>query len=248
MSIPISSQRAVQKLVNLAPELLDSPFYALAYSQAKRLSVGNSLGLAFIGADNAQVEAVLRDRKEWRGAGRAILLNVGAIRRLNKADASFEKHLNSIALHEVCHHLPARPPIDWPEIPGGIPQKLFEAANNRTKRELEAAASPDRQPWHGHGFTFLRICCHMVWRAQQIDIPLCLHSIAGGAQYGLSDFSDYLRAIGNEPSRLRNEKFSLICRMPAPAWFADVWGRDIDRYTRWNLRTKQRNDANVDHK
>lgn len=247
MTIPVRCQRAVQSIINAVGELLDAPFYCLAYDQDSPLA-DSALGWAFRAADNPAIEDVLRKHGLWRGNGRSIMLNVHRMRKSVSSAAALERLCNAIAIHEVAHHLPKTGIVDIPEPEDGkVDQRLIAANTAKMHREIEALSSPDIPPWSGHGAEFIRVCCHLFYRSQQLGIPSCPHSIAAGSQYGLSPFLDYCKAIGDEPQRLENESFGLICKMPFPAWFEDLFGRDVENYNKWNLQIAEwRENNNVD--
>jgi hypothetical protein len=132
-----------------------------------------------------------------------------------------------ILLHEASHLLPAEstPPRDQPT-PEIREWYLHRAITAPTMTELDA-------PWSGgHDLAFIRRCCHLWSRCEQLGIPVRQCAICAGA--GLDNGIDEYRAVlGWEPVRCRNWAFADIEALPMPECFSDLFDRDKAAWLRW---------------
>jgi hypothetical protein len=142
-----------------------------------------------------------------------------------RATVRFFDTLVTTAIHEVAHILEWRRPFCGGYSPDGISdltQAVMEFLDSDEERQRVA-----RVPHAGHEWAFIRNCVHLNFRAACGGVRVRSDELAGGDHYGLSSFTDYRRALGNEPERMIDASFQEIREEPPPEPFIDLWDADM---------------------
>jgi hypothetical protein len=134
----------------------------------------------------------------------------------------------AVALHEAAHIL-ERPPPYWggADGPGEYPPELLkEMAVWLATPEKDLPPPPSPEPWFGHGALWLRILCHIAWRARRkglcLSTPVVVN-IGGGSYYGLGNPQVFEASLGNEMERCADLPFEQFLYDNPPEAYSAVW-------------------------
>lgn len=182
--------------------------------------------------------------KSWRGRGPCFVVDDGmatqSVRRMlpNCDHAACWQFacgtMTATAMHEFAHILASGVwLIELSDADG-----LREALTRRVAAEKRqtAAGAPPAVDFDDHGLAFIRSCCHIHWRAEQLGIRFPLPTICGGVQYKLSCASRYAFALHGEPKRLAGWTFKEIIATEPPSMLAGLYESDVRRRTRLSAR------------
>lgn len=176
------------------------------------------------------------DRSEWRGSGPMIWLLPDCI---DGSGSYWEPHADilRVAAHELGH---VTERVDaWQGDPtppkGHIEQERELLLKWATDPEVCRGERERQQiPWeNGHGLDFIRRTLHVTARAWDAGFNFSIDIVCAGQRYGLSNPSLYMRALGDEPDRLRHETFATIAATPPPRAFTELFERDTRPYLDW---------------
>lgn len=223
-------RRAVNLCRRVAPELREKPVYAMFTSDLPESwhKRGDAMGCTYADLDltlRAEIDRVFG----WQGRGVTFVLNLDAIAdpyRVGRVESpergvfGFKADLDAVTLHELVHSLllaqhEAREPDPQD-------QALTVAVRERLADVPAERHDPRPCPYHDH--RFLRLLILLASRA-----PIFLHLAFDATAYGLDDIGQYARALGDEPTRLRDANVAQILATPAPAEFMNLWHADAAR-------------------
>lgn len=156
----------------------------------------------------------------WRGAGPTFLLNDIS------PDCQDPDSFVGIAAHELAHAVDAFDAY-IPEVPNYTPTVPEGFAASVVTGNITV---PGRSVRHGHGPSWLRICCHLTFRMQQRGWPVWLPQVIDHDFYAYSSTSVYRRALGDECERLEDIPLSKLCDIPSPTDFIDLWNADLAQW------------------
>jgi len=139
--------------------------------------------------------------------------------------------LRDLAVHEYAHVVlfgiePPRPPR--PPQPQEDDVDDDDETFAASYRHLVATYCP----WFDHADDFIRIMLHIGHRSTRADwmgrmFPW--NVMAAGPMYGLSDISEYIVALGDEPQRCEGMTLTDVARTPIPAVFGAFFRWDTSR-------------------
>lgn len=145
--------------------------------------------------------------------------------------------MTATALHEFGHILQSGVRLYEPTDIDGEREALMRRVAAE-KRQM-STGKPLAIDYNEHGLSFIRICCHIHWRAEQLGIRFPLPTVCGGLRYRLSCATRYAFAIRDEPQRLADWTFQQIRKTPPPEMLAAIYARDLElRERRANLPTR----------
>lgn len=145
---------------------------------------------------------------------------------IRAAAENFNRCLLEIALHEICHLLPAPTEI---ERAAKFGPRMTAAIEEGHRQLVESPpAGIDEVLKEDHADRFCRVAAHVWFRAAALGIIPAAHHMFAGWKYGLSHPHQYLEALGDEPLRLLHEDFATIEKTPQPAAFKALWEADRD--------------------
>lgn len=207
--------------LEIAPELRQSPLYILPagdYPLPQEIDAYAPAGI------DAYWQGRLRSSGEWQGNGHLVVIG-------NQVLDMEREEVLGIVLHECCHLLPHREPMDCPV---ATREAIRAAFDHAVKLSTVDNPAPVVKPWGiWHRDDFIRRTLHLSYRSEHLAgewVPLpCFR--AAGRPFRLSLLSRYRRALGDEPEQLRDKTFSEIEQTPPPEafvelWLADTKGRD----------------------
>jgi hypothetical protein len=183
------------------------------------------------------LDLYLRDHiPNFRGRGPCMVINDVALREdYNDEDLDYVTH--ACVLHELAHILDR--PLVYPEPVNVDPQKLiFEALVVAKATGRPARVEVPR--YYGHEVSFIRIALHLVHRAQQLGVAISPAAVYASHRYGVSHISEYLDALGNEPTNFADRTIRQIVAEDPPRAFAELWNSDLVAYQQ---RFSQRSSA-----
>jgi hypothetical protein len=218
------------------------PLYVGMQSELPSIFQGISMCHGFV---TASLDEILKPHlgTRYKGRGVAMFLSDCLVKeQLAEVDASngmqarlFFTSMVTTAIHEAAHVL------EWPE-PFGSELRTEEVATQTQSvvQDLQSTKRQERRetiPYLQHEYCFIRNCVHLDYRADCGGIRVFSDRLAAGERYGLSAFSDYRRALGDEPQRMLDASFSEIRETPLPKIFWEQWRNDMLAYA---TRTQER--------
>ena len=174
---------------------------------------------------DALVFETLQAAGRWRSRGFACII---ADTRDGRPSSPRERI--ELVLHELAHYLDdaANQPVCQSRTLDEL-APLTTSCETRTEPVDFASHKLSRDPWHGHGETFIRACAHTAYRATQAGLSATLSDLrAAGPTYGLSVPAAYLRALGDECREGEDDLILDVLRSPAPARFSALFARDTE--------------------
>lgn len=172
---------------------------------------------------------------DWHGRGPAILLNDRRIREdAPKPGPDWPDPLRwefgRAALHEGAHILEFGPPY-YGGSDGGdkpYPPDLLDKMADFLSRPWDDVKPAKVPPWHQHQAPWLRLVCHLAYRARRLlDLYVSVAAVVGDYRfYGMGHPGRYAQALGDEPERCMGRPFHEIMRQAPPEEFTAVWLSD----------------------
>ncbi len=209
----------------MGPELADRSVYVLAEAEAPAwMRCTSCAGWTSDLLDGLLAET-LKASGRWLGRGFAtIIADTRGGRPLSPRERI------EIVLHELSHYLDDA--ATQPVCQGRTLEELAPLTAGceiRTEPVDFASHKLSRDPWHGHGETFIRAASHVAYRATQAGFCATLSDLrAAGPTYGLSVPAAYLRALGDECRERERESLVGVLRSTAPARFSALFARDTE--------------------
>jgi hypothetical protein len=144
--------------------------------------------------------------------------------------AANEEDLAGLCVHEAAHRLPfaerSAPPTD-------------ADVDHQSQLLARWAVEPNEHsitglpPWAPfHGAPFVRNCIHLRHRAEAVGVELPWPAIADLANYSLSGFWRYARALSDEPARMLGRTFGEIHQEDPPSAFRQLFEADCEAWQR----------------
>jgi hypothetical protein len=179
------------------------------------------------GYTTPSLDLYLRDHiSGWRGRGPCMVINDIALAQ-DFATEDLDYATAKLVLHELAHILDR--PVVFAERRDAPAAKIkFEAMV-----VADAGERPPREElprYFGHEFDFIRVCLHLVFRAQRIGLPIKPAALCAGFRYGLSHASEYAEALDDEPARCVGMLFREIAATSPPPAFLQLWIQDMVSY------------------
>lgn len=223
---------------DLAPSI---PLYILGTSQGlpPELSDYPAIGL-FSSWLDATAREWLEAAGRWRGRGPAIFLNDVLIRGMSIRDAGgdhelaeelYRDRLTAVFCHELSHAL-GRPLDLDDDYPRSAVVTLMEAALTAPRPERKAADTPQPEPWEGHRADFIRVLCHVVYRAERLLGERLPGEWLFAQTYGLAPLFIYRDVLADEVEAMAGDSFETIRNTPLPGPLLHLWRRDLVQYYR----------------
>lgn len=206
----------------VAPEIEQEP-YLVCQSDLPGLPAPIETGAYANPSPSPAIRQALQDAGLWRGPAPAIVFVEPLTDRL-EAYGRF--------LHEVAHLLPFTTVADTVFTPTELATDRTAVAAWALEPDGNCACMPRWYPHHGR--QYLRIVCHLWYRALRVcclDIPVryVVHH-----EYDLSPLSEYLHALG--PELLATDPsmpFAEVVALPMPDSFSNLFNDDKTAWMRW---------------
>lgn len=236
MTIPdlCARARALCKRIG-ARDLGDTPLYIVAQSALPGI-YGDAR--ATYGCWSPSNDLYYRDAigDAWRGRGACVLINDLALRE-DFGDEDVELHFLATMLHEFAHALQSG--VWFRERPDIAPELLearmkFESFALALQLAEPPTAAEAQAAFFAHGGPFVRVCLHLVHRANQLGERIGPALLCGGRRYGLSHAMHYGLALGQELACMRRRTFRDILATPAPKAFRQLWIQDMCEWSESN--------------
>lgn len=212
---------AHEVLIQLAPERNFQPLYIVEAGELAGLhtppdSMGWAMTAPFF---DRNIADRLGDR--YIGPGNLIVIDLRAIEQNFPGESG--DHVRTIAIHELAHCLPALPVRDIPDT-----AEVREIQNEMMQKSCALPVPKPGAEGHYHSWTFIRRCCHLLFRASMLGIKVPPHAMTGeGWQH---DITRYMLAAMAECVEMQNATFAEIEATEPPALFMDYWQRDLTFY------------------
>ena len=159
----------------------------------------------------------------WQGRGPCLVVNDLLLADVPPDDR--ESAFQAVVLHELTHIL-ERPALyrDRPEADAGCLKFEALAVAHQT-----ACAEPecDVPLYAGHEASFIRMVLHLRHRAMQHGAYVAPSRLCAGHRYGLFYAERYVQALGDEPEQLARGPLRIICQLPPPTEFTQLWDADV---------------------
>ena len=167
----------------------------------------------------------------WKGRGIGIILDaVLCFAFAGNADDGLRKVVGA-ALHELCHWLDRTEPVETHAAPF---DDWLAAGERRKKMEAEPQEFP--LGFIGHDDTFIRLCCHVWYRANHHRDGGCAlrpRYLAFGSDYPglemLDSPMDYISALGDELETYEELPLRNVAASAQPPAFADLWNATLTK-------------------
>ncbi len=174
------------------------------------------------GYTSSILDLVMRPFLEWQGRGPAIVL---------------QRHTTGlnvrVALHEYAHRLECIYDDAFWEFDPAAPKPTEPAKPPGWEKDWRLSKTEKgRVPWHQHEpIRFGRLAAHLAVRASKLGAPCDLVWFAG-EPYGVSPFSDYVNAVGDEAQSWIETGRPLIelCTTPPPPGLVELIDADKRRW------------------
>lgn len=206
-----------------------TPIYTALRSEGapESLQIGEALA-CFGRANDLVAMGYLQARGEWNGRRPLVYFNDISISNIaatqHTAHGLTRREMEDefavgIAIHEFAHATEILPDYSEPSV-SRVGFANFVAAYSAVE-----LTSGDRPPFDGHGWRWVRNCCHLYHRAKLAGFDCPAHFIFSGENYQLPEFEQFLYAINGafELSNLERVSIFEINRFRPPHHFVDLW-------------------------
>ena len=199
----------------IVPDLAARPLYIIqpaAGSLVTRQITGRRLGMYFAGLDSA-LQRQIKSEGRWRGPGVCIVVDALACFATAADDDDAQRKVLGITLHELAHWLDLREPDAAPT------HDDLVAAIKESKR-VETEPQQFSQAFLLHGESFIRLCCHLWYRAAHGGgCILRAHCLGFGRDYDGLEYLDspatYIDALGDELQRCQDLPLRTVAALPS---------------------------------
>lgn len=214
---------------NLVAAVMPTPVYVVFESQGppSALNFGDAIGSTGKAADLLAMDWLI-ERGEWRGRAPLVWINdlrisqlaaeYHAVREVTAAELE-RQLITAVTIQELAH----------------IAEKGIDAApvcDNRKTFAVAIAAysaatlhSPERPPFDGHTWKWIRLCVHLQYRAAQAGFEAPSELIMSHDVYHLPPLERFASPLYGqfEPSNLERESIFKINEFRPPHYFAELW-------------------------
>lgn len=207
------------------PELHERPLYLVqpaADSKVARYVTDRRLGMYCRGLDSA-LRSQLEAEGRWQGPGVGIIVDAEACYAVAGNDDNGMRRVVGVTLHELAHWL------DDPE-PAAAERTTYHELLAAIDKHQRREAKPTRIPpaFVGHGESFIRLCCHLWYRAGHGGgIVLPPRYLAFGNDYPSLEMLDsplaYIDALGDELHVYLGLPLRGVATLPQPEQFTMLW-------------------------
>lgn len=218
---------------NLLAAVMPTPCYCVFESQGapSSLNFSNAIGSTGKAADLNAMEYLIA-RGEWDGRRPCVFINDTRIAELAAAhhevrevsrETLEQQLLAAVAVHEGGHvtekGVDLAPPTES--------RRLFAEAI--ATYSAVTLADPDRPPFAGHEWRWLRNCCHLRYRAVEVGFDVPFDLVMSGDLYALPPLEDFSRTLDGvfELSNLQRESIFEINRFRPPHNFRWLWQQSV---------------------
>ncbi|MBE7507972.1 MAG: hypothetical protein HS101_17040 [Planctomycetia bacterium] len=147
--------------------------------------------------------------------GRAtILVNVG--------DGPSEAEALAVVVHELAHYATDRTPTSPP-----VSAEDIDLRREVARRAMDGVLPEPKMPYDRHEADFIRCLIHLWVRSDALGYRFTAQSLFPHGHYQLSDLFGYLRALGDEPTRMARLTLHEIQQIEPPDDFSELWREDV---------------------
>lgn len=214
-------QRLESLCRELAPlDLADSPLYIVWQGN---LPADHGQAKSCHGCTAPSLDLWVKSHIEnYAGRGPCMLINDIAMGEDLPSMEAFESRATDTVVHELAHIL------DREQLyadRAGVSEDRITFERLVVFKDLDEAPpeTPPDNLWLGHGAPFIRLACHLAYRAQQLGFEIVPADLCAGYRYGLYPAIEYARALGDEPERMIDSSFAEIRATEQPHRFGKLW-------------------------
>lgn len=177
----------------------------------------------------------------WEGERPTILLNTESIHYENgnrwgdglKSVEQEELATVAIFIHELAHVIAIGSPFLWPSefTDDEMVEQRKLLVSDLAAYDYSPPVPEAGPPWTCHHPRFLRLLCHLAFRAEKLlSCQLPSWSLLGGKLQGLNHISAYRAALSEEVEQLADVPMEQIPTLPAAKGFQRIVSADLDAW------------------
>lgn len=232
--IPDDWAKTCERMLREADPQYGGPIYPLNASElAGNMSSGTTVWLGLTGA--VMSVELRHEIPSWQGPGFCCVLKVDEHRN--------ERHLRGSVLHEYAHFVNASTgfllDVAFRNRPAGHP--VYDSWDSEPAERFTPMRA--ETPWASHGPDFIRVCCHLLHRANRLGWSVNAEDCYPHDLYGLRPLAAYANVLGDELDNLVGLPMSEVRESDPPEEFVQAAAGDLQRAQQAIDRCLRRTDS-----